>query len=160
MSSAKFKTLRHVETVRNFLNAVIRDLLNRQERHDQSKFQDPEVQAYEFMTERLRGLTYGSDEYRACLREMKPAIDHHYAANPSHHPEAHPHGIHDMNLIDLVEMLCDWKAASLRHADGDITKSIEINQNRFGYNDETRGFLERTAKWLENQDVDHWAHES
>ena len=31
-------------------------------------------------------LTYGSDEYKACLTEMKPALDHHYAAN-RHHPE-------------------------------------------------------------------------
>ena len=29
------------------------------------------------ITPRLRGLTYGSEEYRASLREMKPAIDHH-----------------------------------------------------------------------------------
>ena len=38
-----------------------------------------------------------------------------------------------MNLIDLIEMLCDWKAATLRHEDGDIIKSIEINSKRFDY---------------------------
>jgi hypothetical protein len=28
-------------------------------------------------------------------------------------------------------MLFDWKAATERHADGDIRKSIEINKERF-----------------------------
>jgi hypothetical protein len=36
-----------------------------------------------------------------------------------------------MNIIDLVEMLCDWKAATIRHKDGNLKKSIEHNQDRF-----------------------------
>ena len=35
------------------------------------------------------------------------------------------------DLFDLFEMLMDWKAATERHADGDIMKSIDINQERF-----------------------------
>jgi hypothetical protein len=53
-----------------------------------------------------------------------------------------------MNLIDLVEMLCDWYAASKRHNDGDIMKSIEINQKRFGFSDDLRQILENTVKDL------------
>ena len=53
------------------------------------------------------------------------------------------------NLIDLVEMICDWKAASERHADGDIYKSIEINQQRFGYSDELKIILKNTIDFLE-----------
>ena len=33
-TSARFKTLRHIETVRNMLNSVITELLHRQEQHD------------------------------------------------------------------------------------------------------------------------------
>jgi len=29
-----------------------------------------------------------------------------------------------MNLIDLIEMVCDWKAASLRMKDGDFLKYV------------------------------------
>jgi len=32
----------------------------------------------------------------------------------------------------LLEMFCDWKAASERHNDGNIRKSIEHNADRFG----------------------------
>jgi len=38
------------------------------------------------MTPKLAGSTYGSEEYKAFLGQMKPALDHHYAVN-DHHPE-------------------------------------------------------------------------
>lgn len=37
-----------------------------------------------------------------------------------------------MNLLQLTEMLCDWIAATRRHADGDIHDSIKQNAKRFG----------------------------
>lgn len=55
-------------------------------------------------------------------------------------------GISGMNLIDLIEMLCDWKAATIRHNDGDIRKSIAINQKRFGYSDEMKRFMLNTVE--------------
>lgn len=56
------------------------------------------------------------------------------------------HGIDDMNLVDIVEMLCDWKAASLRHHDGNLLKSIEFNAKRFNYDDQLKHILLNTAK--------------
>lgn len=143
-------TYQHIQNVRYFITKVLHDLQWRALRHDQSKLSSPEVEAYDELTPRLAGLTYGSDEYRATLREMKPAIRHHYAAN-SHHPEHYPDGIRGMNLLDVVEMLCDWKAASLRHNDGDFRKSIEINQERFGYSDELKAIFLNTLPLLEDQ---------
>jgi hypothetical protein len=46
-------------------------------------------------------------------------------------------------------MFCDWKAATLRHKDGDIIKSIEQNQKRFGYSDELKAIFLNTAGLLE-----------
>ena len=119
----------------------------------------PEVEAYDAITDGLRGLTYGSEAYRAVLKAHQPAIAHHYQMY-RHHPEHHPAGYRDMTLIDLLEMLCDWLAASLRHADGDIVASIAINQRRFGYSDELAHILLHTAAWLTAQEVFHKAHES
>lgn len=45
----------------------------------------------------------------------------------------------------LVEMFFDWKAASERHADGDIFKSIEINKERFGLSEQLAEILKNTA---------------
>ena len=159
MSEAQLKTMRHIETVRNYLNTCIRELLHRAEQHDQSKLEPPEVDTYDVITHQLRGLTYGSDAYRTVLSAHKPAIEHHYAHN-RHHPEYHPHGYKDMTLLDLIEMLCDWQAASLRHSDGDIQQSIVINQNRFGYSEELAQIFRNTIAWLETQRTYHKADES
>lgn len=159
MSDAKFKTLRHIETVRNYLNLVIKELIQRQEQHDQTKLQSPEAETFEEYTYKLRGVTYGSPEYKQFLKEMQPTLDHHYAAY-RHHPEHFKNGIKDMNLVDLIEMMCDWKASTLRHSDGNIHRSIEINKERFGYSDELSQILENTADFLLHRDVYHKAEES
>ena len=142
------ETFRHIERVRNLLNLCIADLLKRGEMHDQSKLGTPEVEAFTEYTPKLATCTYNSDEYKDYLAAIKPALDHHYANN-RHHPEHHKDGIGDMNLLDIVEMLCDWLAATTRHADGDIRRSIEINQKRFGYSDELKQILLNTLPLLE-----------
>jgi hypothetical protein len=155
----RFKTLRHIETVRNYLNTCIRLLLVKAELHDQTKLQEPEREVFDKYTPLLRDLEYGSEEYKACLREMKPAIDHHNAHN-QHHPEYWYNGIKDMDLLDLVEMLCDWKAAGLRHTTGDLIKSIEINKKRFGFSDDLEAVFKNTAKHLNQSHTYHHADES
>lgn len=75
---------------------------------------------------------------------MGVALEHHYKNN-RHHPEHFKNGIEGMTLVDLCEMISDWKAATLRHDDGDILKSIEMNQQRFGYTDELKQILINTV---------------
>ena len=91
--------------------------------------------------------TYGSEEYKSYLNGLKPALDRHYFNN-RHHPEHFDNGIQGMNLIDILEMICDWKASSERHENGDIYKSIEINQKRFGYSDDLKSILKNTVDFL------------
>lgn len=115
--------------------------------HDDSKLQEPEKSAFD----RLKGyslsnMDYGSEEYRACLRAEKPAIQHHYEKN-SHHPEHYPNGIDGMSLLDLVEMMMDWKAATERMAKGgDIEHSIYANGDRFSISPQLRQILLNTMK--------------
>lgn len=120
-------------------------LEDRKRLHDHSKLKEPEKDIFDEFTPKLKDCTYGSDEYKGYLESMKIALDHHYAEN-RHHPEHFENGIQDMNIVDICEMIADWKAASLRHADGDIMKSIEINQKRFGYSDELKSILINTVK--------------
>jgi len=146
--TVKEQTQEHIDTVAKYLHHMGLILLERTTSHDQSKLESPEAEIFEVMTAKLKGSTYGTPEYTAMLAEMKPALDHHYANN-RHHPEYHADGIKGMNLVDLLEMVCDWKAATLRHANGDIEKSLEINQKRFGYSDELKAILRNTVKLLE-----------
>jgi hypothetical protein len=120
--------------------------------HDDSKLEEPEKSIYDEYTPKLKNSTYGSDEYKSFLLGMKVALDHHYEVN-FHHPEHFEHGIKDMTLMDIIEMLCDWIAATKRHADGDIMKSIEVNQKRFGYGDELKQIFINTVKELSQNEV-------
>jgi hypothetical protein len=121
----------HIAKVAANLQMVMFNLSHRSIVHDSSKLESPEKEAFDVLTPRLKELKYGSEEYRASLREMKPALEHHYQHN-SHHPEHWPNGILDMSLMDILEMLADWKAAGERHEPPNtIIKSIAYNAERF-----------------------------
>jgi hypothetical protein len=141
-------TYKHKQLVHQFLSVLITKLLARGITHDNSKLEDFEAETFAEYTSKLASSTYGSEEYKTFLKEMKPALDHHYAVNP-HHPEHYPCGIRDMTLIDLMEMICDWKASTLRHNDGNILISIDKNQERFGYSQELVQILKNTVKLFE-----------
>lgn len=159
MSEVKFMTMRHIETVRNALNEVIREMTRRQDKHDQSKLQSPEAEYFEEYTLDLRELDYMSAEYKESMEAMRPVLDHHYANN-RHHPEYHDNGIEDMDLITVMEMFLDWWAATQRHDSGDIYESIEQNQERFGYSDDLKQIFINAADFIEEQDIPHHAGES
>ena len=137
-------TNQHIQKVRDYLNYVASDLITRGNRHDKSKLEEPELSIFNEYTPKLQNSTYGSDEYKTYLKEMGVALNHHYQVN-DHHPEHFTLGVQDMNLIQVLEMLCDWKAASERHSDGDIDKSISLNAKRFGYGREFERLLRNTA---------------
>ncbi len=113
--------------------------------HDFSKYRWTEASLLARVIFKLKGSTYGSKEYKETLKFLKPMTDSHYKKN-RHHPEYHKNGIKDMTEIDKLEMIADWQAATQRHGNGDLFKSIEINQSRFNYNDETKEWLISMAK--------------
>jgi hypothetical protein len=144
---ANASTQAHINVVRMLLNRAATELMQRGEVHDLSKFSPAEVEMFTRFTPRLRGMTYGSDEYKRCLAEMREhgGLQHHYANN-RHHPEHFENGLEGMNLIDLLEMFIDWKASSQRHADGDLLKSIEHNRGRFAMSEQLVAIFKNTAR--------------
>jgi hypothetical protein len=144
---SKNDTLGHILNVSQYINIIISELTDRRLFHDVSKLKSPEKEIFDEYTPKLKQTTYGSDEYKQYLDEMKVALKHHYSEN-RHHPEHFENGINDMTLIDINEMFCDWMAATKRQNDGDILKSIEINQIRFGISDQLVNIFKNTAKVL------------
>lgn len=134
----------HIKQVRDLLYQSIMTIEERARNHDASKLKSPEKEMFDEYTEKLRGLTYGSDEYKATLKEMGVALAHHYENN-SHHPEHYENGIDDMDLFDVLEMLCDWVAATRRHADGSVRDSLVINKTRFNISDQLYKIICNTA---------------
>jgi len=150
MSEREFcisETQKHQDAVREIMNGIAVEMQVRATTHDNSKLGDIELEGFVEYTPKLRKCTYGSAEYKGYLESMKPFLEHHYQNN-RHHPEHFKDGVRGMNLIDLIEMFCDWLAATKRHADGDIMKSIEINKGRFRYDDTTEQIFKNTAVHL------------
>lgn len=141
------ETLKHIKKVNTYLIWFSKNLLERATKHDQSKLEEPEKSTFDKITPLLKNITYGSDEYQRIMTENIKGIEHHQLSN-SHHPEFYNNGIEGMNLLDLVEMFLDWKAASERHTDGNIYKSIEIQKNRFSINEQICQIFRNTADLL------------
>jgi hypothetical protein len=56
----------------------------------------------------------------------------------------HAGGMSGMDLVDVIEMYCDWAAATLRHAHGDLRRSVEVNIARYGIAEPLAGILRNT----------------
>ena len=144
----KLDTMAHIEMVRKYMKFVNDRIIIRAIEHDKSKLEEDELPYFAAVNSRLKNLTFGSEEYKKNLEDLKPALDHHYNRN-SHHPEHYKDGIKDMTLLDIIEMICDWKASSLRQNDGNLLKSIETNAQRFKIDKQLKQILINTAKLFE-----------
>jgi len=146
------ETQKHQFQVYRILLGVIEEFHKRILSRDQSKLLPSEADIFTEFTPKLKNSTYGSDEYNGFLKEMKVGLDNHYAES-RHHPEHYKDGIDGMNLVDVLEMLCDWKAATMRHDDGNIYRSLEINRERFGISDQLLTILQNTVDDLWGPDL-------
>lgn len=144
MYDSTIDTQKHKMEVAGIMNRIIYALVERWAHHDDSKLESPEKECFDQYTSLLSSTTYGSDEYKVTLSKMHPAVDHHNKCN-RHHPEHFENGIAGMDLVDIVEMFCDWVAATRRNKDGNIFKSIEISHKRFGFSEDLKSILMNTA---------------
>lgn len=147
MTEIQIDTLDHINKVIADLEVVVKNLRQRAFDHDASKLEEPELSIFTEVSPLLSEVAYGSPEYMERLARLKPAIEHHYACN-THHPEHWPNGINDMSLLDIIEMLADWKAAGERTKGGNLQTSIEFNIKRFGIGEQLADILINTAKEL------------
>ena len=148
-------TIKHKIRVIQLVQEFVKELEERAVKHDNSKLEENEKPYFDTIRLKLKGLTYGTPEYKQSLDELKPALDHHYANN-SHHPEHYENGINYMDLFDVIEMFFDWKAASERHSDGNIYQSIRHNHGRFQMSNQLAWIFENTAKrlnWGKPEDI-------
>jgi hypothetical protein len=138
------ETLKHVNEVRANIWTLIKELDHRAAVHDSSKFEEPERSIFASNTPKLAKTEYGTPAYTELLKEVEPAILHHYSKN-THHPEHWPNGVNGMDLLDVVEMLADWAAAVKRNKNGNVHRSIQVNRERFGLSDQLVSILENTV---------------
>lgn len=147
--------LQHRAQVRFLMEKFTSQLMARAFTHDDSKFSKEEFPAYDACIPLLKEVDYDSDEYKAILSEMKPALEHHYKNN-RHHPEYFEDQVKDdkdspvnyMNLFDLIEMYIDWKAASMRQINGAFEKSIWRGCSKYEISTQLEKIFENTIREL------------
>lgn len=146
LSESQKDTINHIAKVQSNLSKAIYDLNDRRIVHDRSKLEEPELSGYEGLSQAVKDVAYGTPEYKDALAPFEEIIQHHYASN-SHHPEHWPDGINDMSLLDIIEMLCDWKAAHDRKG-GPFGPSLAMNLKRFKMSDQLGAIIVNTASEL------------
>lgn len=150
VADSSIATYQHIMRVQGLLTLWLIDLSRRIRDHDRSKLAEPEKSAFDAASRKLAGLTFGSPEYERSRADLGDALKHHYSVN-RHHPEYFgAEGFGGMNALDLLEMICDWQAASERHIDGNINSSIRVNRKRYGFGDEIEKIIRNTLFDLGN----------
>lgn len=156
MFDSRLDTYDHIRKVTHNILKIVTQLQTRILYHDSSKLEDPEKSLFDIMVPELQN-KFGSPEYTEALLKHKDTVQMHYANNPSHHPEAHVNGVSDMSLIDMLEMLADWYAASLRRPDEPFYNSLRIQYGRYSLEMQTWYMLLNTALslgWIKKGVVD------
>ena len=137
-----WNTTKHKFQVMRFMLKVCFKLLKRAWVHDFSKYTKHEA-PYFAVAQDTKNVVYGSDEYKKDVEiNLKDALEHHYKHN-THHPQHFKNGVKEMQPLDTIEMLCDWKASTLRYKGGNIKESLSANVKRFGYSEQEKENFEK-----------------
>lgn len=172
----------HIRRVQGHMHLVTTLLGMRAVIHDQSKY-NPEELGLVLGKPSFDKYEYMSTEERAALAGVKESLKHHYKANSHHPehfvtyecgacfkeypaemnlhkcPDCgydileQPLGVKGMSLLDLLEMACDWKAASETSGkNSSFAGSIEFGKERWKLSAEMVRILENTGRelgWME-----------
>jgi hypothetical protein len=137
---------RHVTLLRRAMLGIRHQLEVRAEVHDLSKLGPEELPGFVRINATARNFAYGSAEYRASIRAEKPAVEHHQKSN-SHHPEFHA-DLAAMPWLDIVEMVCDWWAASQTYGTTPWDEVLRVQKERWPWPPEQWWLIEQVSRSL------------
>lgn len=135
----------HIRGVQTWMRHVIMLWTNRMVFHDQSKYSSPELPLIH-QKARLDSIPLNTPEYHEALTQIRGAVQAHYECN-THHPEHYANGVAGMSLLDLMEMICDWRVAAEMNGT-DLAVSFDKCVERFDIPQELRTVLLNTYKEL------------
>lgn len=148
---ALVEMLEHNAVVQRNLLKIADALRTRATSHDKSKFSLEEFEDFVELKKISRIHAYGSQEYDDSMKDNK-ALDLHFERS-AHHPEHYAGGVADMSLLDIVEMVCDWKAVNLTKRYNPSTRSWEellvIQTKRFKLTDRQQWLIKLIAEELD-----------
>ena len=137
------KMLGHRYDVGKSLSVLIKALIDRASEHDLDKFHPEVVDKHCEMFEDFQKTKpdYGTPGYDEVKDRFEDIIKRHYQAS-RHHPEHFERGIDGMNLVDMMEMVCDWVAATPK--DQDVFDAVGLNCSKYGIDEQLMVLIVRT----------------
>ncbi len=136
----------HKRRVAGYMQIVANELFRRAAVHDNSKFSPEEFEPYDQAFPNFKKYAFGSEELKAVYESIRPALQHHFQEN-DHHPEHFEVGVNSMTLIEFIEMVCDWMAASDR-SQTDVHRGLDINRERFKIDSQLFEIIKNTINQL------------
>ena len=133
----------------DLLYQAVEDLnKGRIQNHDLSKYSEEEFEPYRakyYPTEKeISGLT---DEAKSLIaKNASIAWQHHYNTNP-HHPnywtDKETGNPIDMDLISIVEMICDWEAMGMKFGESTVDwYNTKADEEKKAMTDRTKNIVE------------------
>ena len=126
------RVFKHKEVLTRLIDTIAADLRSRAAQHDLSKLQEPEFSGFAKVQKIARDYPMDSKEYQESVMKA-PCIQHHITTN-RHHPEFHE-DLEDMNLGDMIEMVCDWLAAMKVYGNMNLVDSLKFLREKHGFSD-------------------------
>lgn len=135
----------HIENVKRRLLRFSQILWERGIQHDKSKLEEPEYSLWCKMDEEPR-FPYGSKEYEEKVSRWRFLFNLHFKKN-RHHPEHFKlKDYDDKDLIDLIEMLCDWLGYRDNISYAAASRLVSNQCDRYGFSEELKDILLNTLK--------------
>jgi len=144
VTNTENETRRHIHRVQELMYRLMNLLMKRCEAHDKSKLSEPEKSGFEAMDNEPY-YPYGSPEYFDKLKRYSDILNHHYKLNP-HHPEHYSGFISEMDLLDILEMVCDWASRRGGLSDKEMIDLVEQQSERFSIPSELSSILLNTMQ--------------
>jgi hypothetical protein len=135
--------LAHKEAIATYMAKFCAELSYRAAVHDNSKFDPQEFDVYAQHIQDFNKHPFGSPEDNALRDKIISASLLHRKHN-RHHPEFFRDGLDGMNLIDLLEMIIDWKAATERCPHDSLQKSMPLLKEKYNISDQLYNILTNT----------------
>ena len=169
------RTKKHISLVQKSVKKIVEeypefsDLIKKVKKHDQSKFEEPELTPYISLTWRKK--PGNSDNTKGLLSKEKEneATLHHIKSN-SHHPEYHLEDKEDANIdsedrdkskkcvdvslmpdIDIIEMVADWQSMSIELGKNTSREWFDEQKNvRWKFSKKQEKLIDKILKVFEN----------
>jgi len=140
----------HQDNVHALMGKISEDLVMRGCKHDESKFSIEEYEGFVKLFGADTDMDVRSKEYQDIVTSAKTACIQAHYKNNRHHPEHHAN-IEDMTLLDLIEMVCDWKAASpsKRHK-GSFEENLTYLKKRKGLTELQCYVIDLIVSWIDH----------